>query len=139
MTLDRSAPPKPRKGTAQLAARERSAARKAQERREMQKARVRDGGCRYPGCACRRHHLRVDVCHEEHRGMGGDKSVGSQRTRPDKLLSLCLTRHDEWDHGDLVITPTDRALGFNGGADFYKPVNGQLQFLGRTFPRVRVR
>lgn len=126
--LVRNAPAKPKRGEYQLARRAKQAQQRTAERRTMDAARKRDGGCRYPGCPCRRQHLRVDVCHARHRGMGGNPS--GNRTVTNILISLCLVRHGEWDRGEIEITPQDRLLGFDGPADFYRRDDaGQLQLV----------
>ena len=112
-----TAPPKPQKGEAILERRERRADLKAHERKEMDAARRRDRGCRWPGCDCKRLHLTIHVCHRIHRGAGGDPS--GERTQRKLLISLCAIKHAQWDGGLIDVRPVDEAEGFNGPAEFY--------------------
>lgn len=111
---------KPSRGSYQIEARERTAERKNHERREMDKARRRDNGCRWPqwDCHCRARKLTVDVAHaDEHRKMGGNPS--GERTKAELLISLCRPIHGAFDRGELDIVPTTPAK-FSGPVDFYK-------------------
>lgn len=119
---------KPKAGAYQLDRRDTQVKRRTKERKTMDQARKRDRGCRYPGCLCKRHKLRVDVAHQIHRGMGGDKC--GTRTATPILISLCVVRHGEYDRGEIDIQPQDRALGFDGPADFYRrDERGQFQLV----------
>jgi hypothetical protein len=117
--LERRAEPKPIKGEAVLASRERTAARKLHERKVMDEARRRDqqmrAGCAWPHCEYRPKRLRIEVAHERHRGMGGDPS--GERTTRDTLLSYCVIHHrlydlDEIDHEPITDQGTDGLLAF---------------------------
>ena len=120
------APAKPTRGTTLVKARDKQAKRRTAEDKEMRKARKRDNGCRFPGCDCKKKNLRIDVCHEKHRAMGGNPKL--DRTTTDQLISFCLVRHGQWDRGEFDVVPHDRAVGFNGTADFYrKDERGRLE------------
>jgi hypothetical protein len=55
--------------------------------------RRRDRKCRFPLCGCAKLKLRLEVSHDEHKGMGGDPSGG--RSEPDKMILLCVQRHQD--------------------------------------------
>lgn len=108
----------------------RSRARVAAEQKVMRDAKRRDHhNCRYPGCDCAKLDLPIHACHETHRGMGGNPKL--DRTTRDQLISLCGERHREWDTGIIAIVPQDRAIGFDGPADFYRkhPETGRLEMV----------
>jgi hypothetical protein len=93
---------KPLRGTALLERRARTKTTKAHERTVMAEARRRDHGrCRVPGCRYRLQAIPVDVCHRQHRGMGGN-ATGDRTTRP-TLISLCRIHHGLWDRAELRI------------------------------------
>lgn len=117
---------KPPRGSKLVASRAKQAARRTAEDKEMAKARKRDHGCRYPRCYCKRKNLRIDVCHETHRQMGGNPKL--DRTTTDQLISFCVVRHGEWDRGEFTVVPQDRKLGMDGPVDFYAPdSSGRLE------------
>lgn len=116
---------KPRRGDYRNEVRDRQNTRRTSERKVMDKARRRDSGCRWPRCDCKARKLLVEVCHERHRGMGGNPKL--DRTTTDKLISFCIVRHDDWDQGRIAVVPQDRVIGFDGPADFYVNVNGRLE------------
>ena len=117
------APPKPAKGSALLASRERRAGRTAHEVEKMAQAKVRDGfQCRVPRCEYRSKDLPIDPAHKVHRGMGGDPR--GTRTERETIISLCRVHHGEYDHGDLEIDPlTDRE--FDGPCEYHWPASGK--------------
>lgn len=94
----------------------RSITQKLAEGKVMSAVRREDHYCRFPLCGCRKHHLRLDVCHERHRGMGGNPAL--DRTTPEGLILLCSARHREnriaWDRATLAITPLSRTVGMRG-------------------------
>ena len=66
---------------------------KALEDGIMREARVRDKVCRFPLCGCRKLGLRLEVSHQQHRGMGGNPA--GDRTDTAILVLLCSARHKE--------------------------------------------
>jgi hypothetical protein len=54
-------------------------------------ARRRDKVCRFPLCGCRRLGLRLEVAHDEHKGMGGNPA--GNRNVPENLVLMCIHRH----------------------------------------------
>ena len=110
--------PKPRRGSALLAARTRRANRVAAEQKIMRQARRRDHGeCRWPRCAYKSKSLPIDVCHDRHRGMGGNPSGG--RTRLNELISLCRVHHGQLDAHEIGIETQGNQM-FSGPCDFYQ-------------------
>lgn len=109
---------KPLRGEFLAERRQRSKDKSAAEQKIMRQAKRRDGGCRYPHCDCHKLKMPIAACHETHRGMGGNPKL--DRTTVEQLISLCGRRHDEWDRGLIAIVPQDRAIGFNGPADWYR-------------------
>ena len=111
--------PKPAKGTAYLASKERRADRRDAEQREMHAALVRDKRqCRIPGCTGKFRGLELakDAAHIfRHRGMGGNPAL--DRTHRSDIACLCRRCHAMLDGGLLEIQPitdagTDGALAF---------------------------
>lgn len=94
----------------------RSLKQKLAEGKVMSAVRREDRYCRFPLCGCRKHHLSLAVCHQRHRGMGGNP--GLDRTTPEGLILLCSARHREnriaWDRSTLAIRPLNPALGLRG-------------------------
>lgn len=113
---------KPLKGTATLERRQRRADVTSHERREMDAAKRRDHGkCRVPRCEYAPKKLRIDACHQIHRGMGGNPA--KDRTTRATVISLCVVHHGLYDRGELDIEPlTDQH--FDGVCAFYA-VDGQ--------------
>lgn len=110
--------PKPAKGTALLARKQRRAELVSHEAREKAKVRKRDRGCRWPGCDCRKLKLRTEVAHLDAKGIGGDHGV---RTTADQMIELCFIKHQgvpSLHSGDLKIEPLS-AAGTNGCCAFY--------------------
>jgi hypothetical protein len=60
--------------------------------------RLRDGGCRFPGCT---HHRFVDRHHIEHWAEGGETSV-------DNLVQLCRRHHRLVHEGGFAVNRSDR-------------------------------
>lgn len=109
--------PKPARGTALLASRQRRAERTAHEQREMQAALRRDERkCRVPRCEYATKKLRIEPAHMVHRGMGGDPS--GERTTRATVISLCLVHHGQYDHGEIDIVPLTEQE-FDGPCDWY--------------------
>jgi hypothetical protein len=105
---------KPARGTALLDKHTRRAKVVTHEKRIMQQARKRDKGrCRLP--ACEFWSLPVDVCHEQHRGMGGNAK--GDRTHLAGLICLCRKHHGQYDTGELTITALT-LKGFSGVCQF---------------------
>ena len=126
MDLIRNAPAKPLRGTSLLRSRGRTAERKAHEQREMRAAKRRDGGkCRWPHC--RHGNLPVDVCHETHRGSGGNPK--GDRTTRDQLIAFCRMHHGLWDTHEIDARP-QTARGFDGPVDFYcRTESGRMEIV----------
>ena len=91
--------------------------------------RRRDKVCRFPLCGCRRLGLRLEVSHEEHKGMGGNPA--GDKNVPENLVLLCVHRHQDGaisrHKGTLRVRFLSRA-GFDG------PVAWMVD-LGTTSPR----
>lgn len=114
--LERNAPPKPKKGDARLDLATKRRDRKALEDATMRAAKDRDGHrCRFPWCQFR--HLRVEACHEVHRGMGGNPK-GDRTTRA-ALITFCIRHHQAWDHAEFDARPMT-PQGFDGPVEFYE-------------------
>ena len=93
---------KPAKGSAYMASKDRRADRRDAEQRELQDALKRDHRrCRFPHCAGKHRSLPlpIDPCHmtqpdgTKHRGIGGDKSEGQQRTQRQWIAAMCRRHH----------------------------------------------
>jgi hypothetical protein len=97
--LEKRAEPKPKKGDAWLDSKKRSAERKAAEKKAMDEVRKLDKVCRVPNCEHMPKKPRLEVMHEEHRGMGGNPA--GDRTEIHKMLLGCFIHHGEYDRGDL--------------------------------------
>lgn len=66
--------------------------RAGKERREKDVCRDRDKYCRFPLCGCRKFKLPLESAHAtQHKGMGGNPKM--DRSKPDKLITLCNARH----------------------------------------------
>lgn len=103
-------------------------ARKDAEAATMRAVKAEDGHiCRVPGCKSRQ----VEVAHEHHRGMGGNKTL--DRTVPSRLITLCVAHHDMYDRvrrPDLDIVPlTER--GLRGPCEYL--LDGQFYARERSF------
>ena len=111
--MDRCAPAKPIKGAYLLERRLARADRKAAEDKIMRSVKALDSQqCRNPRCVHRSRKLPIDVCHQQHRGMGGNPSL--DRTRPETLISLCRVCHGLYDAAQLEIEPLDGVRGLRG-------------------------
>ena len=109
--------PKPLKGTAKQAHHQTRLDRTAHEQREMQAALKRDGKkCRVPRCEFAKFDFKIDPCHQNHRGMGGNPS-GDRTTRA-TIISLCRRHHDLYDRGVIDIEPLT-AKQFDGPCSFF--------------------
>lgn len=101
-----NAQPKPCKGSALIARRDRQRAIRAHEAREKAKVRARDVRCRWPECAnCRDYKPRLEAAHLDDKGMGGDHG---ERTQADRMILLCFLTHQgprSLHSGDLRIEP----------------------------------
>ncbi len=88
---------------------------KAREQRTMETVRKRDAGCRFPLCGCRRRGIRLEVAHDEHRGIGGNPA--GDRTDTSTMVQVCAWRHKEGifslDKKTLRWVPMS-TLGANG-------------------------
>jgi hypothetical protein len=95
---------KPVRGTFLLERRAKRRSRVTAEQREMQAAKVRDGGkCRWPRCDYAGQKLPIDPCHFVHRSMGGNPK--GDRTTRQTVISLCRVHHGLFDRGDVDIVP----------------------------------
>lgn len=84
---------------------------------------VRDKQCRFPLCGCRREGMGfkavLTVSHDEHKGMGGDKT--GERSQAWNLLLLCKWRHQDAPVSRDRKTMRTRYLGDSGN-------NGPIAF-----------
>ena len=111
---------KPGRGDTWKAGKDRTAERKAHERREMDAAKKRDGNkCRVPRCEWMPKKPRIEAAHMDgsHRGMGGNKD--GSRTERKKVIALCLVHHGQYDSGELVIEPLTKWL-FDAQCAYHK-------------------
>lgn len=112
--------PKPAKGSALIARREKRKQIDALEDAEKHKVRIRDRmQCRWPACEyCRRYkNLTLHVAHLNDKGIGGDHGI---RSTADQMMLLCSLRHEgpiSLHSGDCRITPLTE-LGANGICKF---------------------
>lgn len=99
---------------------------KAKEDKEKGKVRKRDKRCRFPMCGCKKFHLRLDVSHKEHKGMGGNRT--GDRSQPEKMIYVCSARHREnrfsIDRGTIEWRPLT-IDGANGPVAWYADVDTQ--------------
>lgn len=120
--------PKPMRGDAMLARRARRAELTKHEAAEMDAAKKRDRGCRWPGCPFVRMNLTLHAAHLVHRGMGGNPA-GDRTTRAG-LITFCSRHHGMFDRVDIDVLPrTER--GTDGPCDYYvtSPHTGRLEIL----------
>jgi hypothetical protein len=82
---------KPSRTARKAAERQTKKDRKAHEDREKKKVRLRDKGCRFPLCGCKKLGRRLEVSHYIHKGMGGNPS-GDRSLEP-LMVQLCVDRH----------------------------------------------
>lgn len=82
---------KPSRTARKAAERQTKKDRKAHEEREKKKVRLRDKGCRFPLCGCKKLGRRLEVSHYIHKGMGGNPS-GDRSLEP-LMVQLCVDRH----------------------------------------------
>lgn len=111
---------KPAKGSTYMAAKERRADRRDAEDAIMKQARQRDGNrCRWRTCTGKYRGLvlPIDICHNVHRGMGGNPKL--DRTTRDQLVALCRKHHQAWDDGLIDLQPISDA-GFDGLISFHE-------------------
>jgi hypothetical protein len=103
-----NAVPKPVKGSALIARREKRKAIEAHEEAEKHKVRIRDRmQCRWPGCEyCRRYkNLTLHVAHLKSKGRGGDHG---RRSTANQMILICSMRHEgpiSVHSGDCRISP----------------------------------
>jgi len=83
--------PKPSHTERKRAEQDRRRGRQQDERDAKAQVRRRDRICRFPGCGCKRLHLRLEVAHVRHKGAGGNPA--GDRNDPANLLLLCTHRH----------------------------------------------
>lgn len=82
---------KPSRTARKAAERQTKKDRKAHEDREKKKVRLRDKGCRFPLCGCKKLGRRLEVSHHVHKGSGGNPS--GDRSMADIMVQLCVDRH----------------------------------------------
>lgn len=110
---------KPAKGSGWLASKERSAERKAAERKVMDEAvRLDEHRCRVPRCPFMSRKPKIDPCHVQHRGMGGDPT--GERTTVDSIIALCRPHHGQYDTGLLDFQPVDGQGGTRVAQHWYR-------------------
>ena len=66
------------------------------ERDQKAQVRRRDRRCRFPMCGCGPIRLRLEVSHERHKGMGGNRP--GDRSNAEDMVLLCEHRHQ---HGRI--------------------------------------
>lgn len=116
--------PKPLKGSALAARKQRGLEQDAHEERELNAAKKRDDfKCRFPSCVNKRLDLPIDGCHRRdmHRGMGGNPD--GSRTQRKWAIALCRLDHSRYDRGFIDIEPLDADLYFDGPCAFYDKDN----------------
>lgn len=124
--------------TVQRERRTKAVARKSTETKEMLKVRREDGYCRWPGCDCRRLNLRTEVCHKQHRGMGGNPA--GDRTDLKLMILFCFEKHDELDAKNIDVKALDKTLGLRGPCAFYQKDGKAMVLVGReTAPHIMER
>lgn len=106
MNLQRTATPKPFKGSGALERHARKLVIRNHERVEKDKVRKRDRRrCRWPFCEHKALKPRLEVAHLNDKGMGGDHG---ERTTADQMILLCLLHHQgprSLHSGNLEIRP----------------------------------
>ena len=89
---------------------------KAHEKREKDKVRARERGCRVPFCSCKKVRARCEVSHKDHKGAGGNPT--GDRSMAHLMVWICAERHRlnviSIDRGTLRWRPVDEAKGSNG-------------------------
>lgn len=118
---------KPARGTKLLEHRKRSAESKAFEKSVMREAKVRDGWqCRFPNCEFRAKELPIDVCHERHRGIGGNPT--GDRTDRRYLISYCRIHHGMYDRHEIDHEHLAPLKGADGPCAFYRRIeSGRME------------
>lgn len=112
-----TAVPKPSKGSALRARRDRQRAIRAHEESEKAKVRRRDVGCRWPACEnCRRYKPRLEVAHLL------AKSLGGANTADNMILLDYLTHQDGTDslHAQTRRIEPLTSRGTNGPCRFWQ-------------------
>ena len=118
VNLERTAQPKPKRGTALLKKRERRRELVAHEQKEMRAAKRRDGGkCRFPRCPHK--DLPVDAAHlrSQHRAIGGNPA--GDRTSRAAVISLCRWHHGEYDTALIKIEFLTPDQQFDGPCAYF--------------------
>lgn len=97
--------PKPQRSERRLAKHKQRTELKSTLKTVKAAVRKRDGHrCRFPLCGCRKLGIRLEVAHQQHSGMGGDRGTGSTS---DNLITMCVQRHQDGvvsrHHGTLRI------------------------------------
>ena len=82
---------KPSRTARKAAERQTKKDRRAQEDKEKLKVRLRDKGCRFPLCGCKKLGRRLEVSHHVHKGIGGNPA--GDRSKADIMVQLCVDRH----------------------------------------------
>lgn len=130
-----TASPKPAKGSALIAHRERRKALVDFEDGEKDAVRFRDKRCRWPYCEnCRRYKPRLEVAHLRAKGQGGDHGT---RSREDQMILLDFLTHQGGpssleQHGRLIVPLT--AAGTAGPCEFWATGDdGQLYLVATEY------
>lgn len=112
--------PKPSRTERVKAKKATRAAQVKHEKDEKAKVRRLDKTCRFPLCGCRALGLRLEVSHQEHKGMGGNPS--GDRSTADQMILLCVHRHQDGlisrHKGTLRVVALDEQKGMRGPVGF---------------------
>lgn len=115
---------KPSRTARKLATRKTRLERRTKEDQEKAKVRRRDRRCRFPLCGCRKLQLRLEVSHQEHKGIGGNPA--GDRSTADKMIYLCVHRHQDGAisrHKGTLRIIARTAEGMNGPVIFEVDMN----------------
>lgn len=110
---------KPSRTARKAKERETKLTRRTKEDQEKAKVRRRDKRCRFPLCGCGRLKLRLEVSHQEHKGMGGNPA--GDRSKAEGMIYLCVHRHQDGIISRHKGTMRVRALSLAG-------MNGRVAF-----------
>lgn len=107
------------------------------EETEKRKVRLRDRGCRFPLCGCRRLGLALEVSHNEHKGSGGNPD--GSRSKAPLMMQLCRERHrtNPFSVHNRAIewAPLNKKLGADGPVRWLVDVELLRYYLGERRQR----
>lgn len=107
------------RGRAVLERVERRKLTKAAEEAEKRKVRLRDRGCRWPGCTHQKDGIRLEVAHVVSKAAGGDHGI---RSTVEQMILICYLHHqgpESLHSKDLQIEPLT-ARGTDGPVSFWR-------------------